>query len=719
MPKTTVMSASAPLRTHHQSAAQLIVTEARSIAQSGNYSLILPCSAQLADQARRSHDHQLLTIELSDLAQEGPVEALVAMEILVQLKHHSSDSALTRLLYCEDQIVRRHAGWRLGKRRPSAAAVPKLLDMLIIGGIDTMHAHRTLRRWSESASDMILQPAMDRLHRERNPASRARIVDLLGVIGHEAQDELLRLALADAEALCVRAAAIGALGELSGADIDNALNQLAILKEPIAAYADLALNSRESGKLRPTEGARTAGLRLAQLVLVKGLDSQLSLGGRGDTGGVASLLVSLGEALADRHDVDHVLTIGSGSIVDAARGATSSTRLPLSYGTLAIGDPGRETQTPNDTWEHLPAIERGIRHQLELAGPVDVLHLRMADAGTLAGAHVAAAAGIRVCFSAAPDPHNVIESLQARGELDDNSFIELDTQANVWFRARLIEEISRSANQLALFPRSKPMAFLDNIGIDEPRRDQRIAVVAEGIDIKLLNRALAVANNTLSVRQHSEVLDDLTALIPPSRRELPLLVSVGRFNPVKGMDRVVSAWATSESLHDTCNLVIIGGDLTDPTAIERAALGEIDRLVPIGDPRRAGLVLLGGRPRAGVAQVLVSAALGHKGAWAGGGVYVDGAIKEEFGLAVLEAMAAGLVVVAPSTGGPSTYVDHGDTGVLVDPDANLGQAIHQAFELVSLQGRPERARAMVEDRYSVDMMAAQLAALYCPAVSLQ
>jgi len=559
MPKTTVMSASAPLRTHHQSAAQLIVTEARSIAQSGNYSLILPCSAQLADQARRSHDHQLLTIELSDLAQEGPVEALVAMEILVQLKHHSSDSALTRLLYCEDQIVRRHAGWRLGKRRPSAAAVPKLLDMLIIGGIDTMHAHRTLRRWSESASDMILQPAMDRLHRERNPASRARIVDLLGVIGHEAQDELLRLALADAEALCVRAAAIGALGELSGADIDNALNQLAILKEPIAAYADLALNSRESGKLRPTEGARTAGLRLAQLVLVKGLDSQLSLGGRGDTGGVASLLVSLGEALADRHDVDHVLTIGSGSIVDAARGATSSTRLPLSYGTLAIGDPGRETQTPNDTWEHLPAIERGIRHQLELAGPVDVLHLRMADAGTLAGAHVAAAAGIRVCFSAAPDPHNVIESLQARGELDDNSFIELDTQANVWFRARLIEEISRSANQLALFPRSKPMAFLDNIGIDEPRRDQRIAVVAEGIDIKLLNRALAVANNTLSVRQHSEVLDDLTALIPPSRRELPLLVSVGRFNPVKGMDRVVSAWATSESLHDTCNLVIIGG----------------------------------------------------------------------------------------------------------------------------------------------------------------
>ena len=719
MRNTIVTTGTAPLITHHQSAAHLIVAEARSVAQSGDYSSMLGRSAQLAEQARRSNDHALLALELHDLTEEGPIEALVAIEALVQLNHHYVDSALASLLYCKDQAVRRHASWRLGQRKPSSAPIPKLLDILIIGGIDTMHAHRTLRSWSESAAHLIVQPAIDRLDTEIKPAARARIVDLLGVVGPETDAVLLRLALSAEEALCVRAAATGALGERSGALIDAALKQLAVLDEPIGNYAALALASRDSDKRTLVESSKQTGLRVVQMTLMEGLDRQLSLGGRGDTGGIASLLVSLGEALATRDDVDHVLTIGSGTVADAARGLTSSSKIPLSYGTLAISDPEREIDTPNDTWEYLPAIERGIHHQLRLAGPIDVLHLRMADAGTLAGAYVAAAAGIHTCFSAAPDPHNVIESLQARGELDDQSFMQLDTQSNIWFRARLIEEIARGANQLALFPRSKPMDLLGDIGIATRRMDQRVAVVAEGIDINLLRRASEVPTTRLASGQRSELLDDLADLIQPSRRGLPLIVSVGRFNPVKGMERVVSAWAAHRDLHEACNLVIVGGDLTAPTATERAVIGEIDRLVPITDSRRCGLILLGGRPRADVAQLLVSAASGHDGGWSAGGVYVDGAIKEEFGLAVLEAMAAGLVVVAPSTGGPSTYVDHGDTGVLVDPGDDLGRAMHEAFELVHLQGRAQRARTVVEERYSIDMMAAQLAKLYRPEISAQ
>ena len=106
---------------------------------------------------------------------------------------------------------------------------------------------------------------------------------------------------------------------------------------------------------------------------------------------------------------------------------------------------------------------------------------------------------------------------------------------------------------------------------------------------------------------------------------------------------------------------------------------------------------------------------GRPGAWAGGGVYVDGAVKEEFGLAVLEALAAGLVVVAPATGGPPTYVDHGRTGILAPAEADLAPAIHAAFALVDAPDRPARARRMVEDNYSIDTMAAHLVGLYRPA----
>ena len=49
-----------------------------------------------------------------------------------------------------------------------------------------------------------------------------------------------------------------------------------------------------------------------------------------------------------------------------------------------------------------------------------------------------------------------------------------------------------------------------------------------------------------------------------------------------------------------------------------------------------------------------------------GGVYVCGSLKEEFGLALIEALAAGLVVVGPDGGGPATYIEDGVTGFLVD-----------------------------------------------------
>jgi glycosyltransferase involved in cell wall biosynthesis len=435
---------------------------------------------------------------------------------------------------------------------------------------------------------------------------------------------------------------------------------------------------------------------------------------------VASLLVSLGEALARREDVDHVLTIGRGTLTDAVIGPLSSSRIPVSFGTVAFGDDTRPAASANDAWEHLPAIERGIRRVLRLAGPFDVLHLRMADAGTLAGANVAAELGIPVCFSVAPDPHNVIESLQQRGELDAESFVRLDTDTHVWFRARLIERIARDADQLALFPRSKPMEFLELVErVDGERSSQSVSVVAEGIDISLLDRAIETACTTSHSARPSDVLDELAAKISPSRRGLPLVVSVGRLNPVKGMDRVVSAWFADQSLHDTCNLVIVGGDLAAPSATEAAVLETIDQLVPPMDRRRDGVILLGGRPRLDVARLLTSAVSGRAGDWAAGGVYVDGALKEEFGLAVLEALAAGLVVVAPSTGGPSTYVEPGDTGVLVDPGADLGAATRDAFGLVARSGRAERARAMVQQRYSIETMAAQLIELYRPTMAMQ
>ncbi|MDQ3114504.1 MAG: glycosyltransferase, partial [Actinomycetota bacterium] len=430
--------------------------------------------------------------------------------------------------------------------------------------------------------------------------------------------------------------------------------------------------------------------------------------------GVASLLVSLGQALADRPEVDRVLTIGRGTVADALVGTSPASHAPCSFAMVVIGDQERPAQTTDGLWEHLPGIERGIRHAIRRAGGVDLLHLRMADAGTLAGAHVAEAGGIRTCFSLAADPHHVLHALQARREADQVDFVRLATDDHLWFRARLVERLAREADRVALFPRLRPVGLFAGDGAHPASSDRRSAVVAEGIDIGLIRRAEAAGPLASVTSRGGDVLAEVAAGIPAARRHLPLLLSVGRLHPVKGMDRVVAAWAGDLLLRNRCNLVIVGGDLGDPSATERSVIAAIDRLVPAADRLRSGLQLLGGRPRADVARLLVSTVSGRVGCWAAGGVYVDGALKEEFGLALLEALAAGLVVVAPSTGGPPTYVDDGDTGVLVDPSADLGPAIVRAFALVDRSGRAGRARRLVEQRYSVDTMAERLVELYGP-----
>jgi glycosyltransferase involved in cell wall biosynthesis len=63
---------------------------------------------------------------------------------------------------------------------------------------------------------------------------------------------------------------------------------------------------------------------------------------------------------------------------------------------------------------------------------------------------------------------------------------------------------------------------------------------------------------------------------------------------------------------------------------------------------------------------LLERALGEHLPAAAPHVYVCSSIKEEFGISVLEAMEAGLLVVAPRRGGAGSYVRNGVTGFLTD-----------------------------------------------------
>jgi glycosyltransferase involved in cell wall biosynthesis len=182
------------------------------------------------------------------------------------------------------------------------------------------------------------------------------------------------------------------------------------------------------------------------------------------------------------------------------------------------------------------------------------------------------------------------------------------------------------------------------------------------------------------------------------------------------MASLVSAWAESP-LAERANLLIIGGDLQHPSSDEREQLELIDAIVPSAERSARGLLLPGHQANATAASWLAAARFGVPGLAAPGGVYVCASLKEEFGIALLEAMASGLVVVAPDGGGPATYVEEGDTGFLTATwhadrlRAAIGSALDASLaETDDL--RAGRSHATVAESFTIQRMADTLGGLY-------
>lgn len=669
---------------------------------------VLNLAGDLADAASEESGSDIvrqLVLAVEDTLDEPT--GIAAVHALGQVFDDEADAVLSALLSHPRAYLREHAAWVLGARLPQLDAIGRLVALVDAGGFSGMLAQRTLEAWAGAAPEHVALAVEGALAAARHTAVRARLVETLGLVpGAIAARTLRQVAGRDDEADAVRIVAVDALGERTGDQAAAALvARLSAGRGPVADAARLAAMDLVVAQPAPVDG-----LTIAQLFLHADLDRELTWTGKGDNGGIATLLVRLGDAFERLPDVGRVLTLSRGSLADAAAATRPPSAghhlLPVSMPPLA--------RDAGSAWPARVPVRRSVRRLLRAAAPIDVLHLRMADVGSLVAAEVAQELGIPVVFTLAPDPHVLIHALERAGALTRANFGDADEREHFWFRVRLVQRLTRAAERVVLLPRPELRATLRHLLALDVEDGTRYSVVPEGIDLSVTDAARARADDPKGPARTD--LDELLAALPAPRRGLPLAISVGRLHRVKGMPDVVAAWAGSPDLHARCNLLIVGGDLADPSPEERR---ELDRIAAATAdlPSADGLVLAGHRPNAVVARWLAAARAGRPGLVAPGGILVSGSIKEEFGLAILEALAAGLPVVAQGTGGPATYIDDGVTGAFADGTgpAELGRAMRRALDLAvaaDTDTRAERAYRMVRDRFAVRLMAQALVEVY-------
>ncbi|TFD35270.1 sucrose synthase (sucrose-UDP glucosyltransferase), partial [Cryobacterium sp. TMT1-62] len=453
-----------------------------------------------------SRDGGIRAVRLLAQAATDPgdqLTAIAAIHSLGQVFDESADDVLVSLLTHDSLFIREHTAWAFGARLPRFEAISGLLSMVVDGGFSGMIAQRTLEQWSSSVPVHVALALEGTLIGVHECGARARLVETMGLIAGRIPERLLRRVAVDgSEPNAVRAAAIAAIGDLGPNEANiRIVSDLSQGSGVLADVARLALIDLTVPAYPRPPWSR--GLTVAQLFLHADIDRELSQVGAGDNGGIATLLVRLGDALVSGGSgsggserggsVERVLTLSRGSFAGALTSLSEvgSSLAEHAFATVPfLGEPVASV----DAWPRRIATQRGIRRILRAAGTVDAIHLRMADIGTLAASTVARELDIPIVFTVAPDPHSVIHSLDSSGVLTRANFGTVDETEHFWFRARLVQRLAADAAHTVLFPRPELRRDMrDLVGIDIRQHPERHSVIAEGIDLAVIERALADA----------------------------------------------------------------------------------------------------------------------------------------------------------------------------------------------------------------------------------
>ncbi|MCW8922128.1 MAG: HAD-IIB family hydrolase [Gammaproteobacteria bacterium] len=380
--------------------------------------------------------------------------------------------------------------------------------------------------------------------------------------------------------------------------------------------------------------------------LIRGHD--LELGRDADTGGQTKYVVELARALGERPDIARVDLV-TRRIEDKPVSADYARAIePLSDKASIIRiDCADQVYLPKEQlWDHLDVFSDNLLSYLHDNNLTpDIIHSHYADAG-----YVGTLLSHQLSLPLVHTGHSLGRSkrkhLLASGVKGD----DIEKHYNMSRRINAEEHTLGVANRVIT---STHQEIEEQYGLYDYYQPTQMRVVPPGTD-------LTKFHPPLGDEQASGIAQEIKRFFRTPDR--PIILALSRPDQRKNIVTLIEAYGESEALQQQANLVIVAGNRDDIKDLETGAQEVFtDILLSIDQYDLYGKVAYPKHHKSDDVPII------YRLAALSGGVFINPALIEPFGLTLIEAAASGVPIVATEDGGPIDIITNCRNGYLINP----------------------------------------------------
>jgi sucrose-phosphate synthase len=414
----------------------------------------------------------------------------------------------------------------------------------------------------------------------------------------------------------------------------------------------------------------TKGLYI-QLYSIHGLirGTNLELGRDADTGGQTKYVLELAQTLSKDPRIKKVELV-TRQIKD--KKVSNDYSVPVEkindkFSIIRIRCGGGKYIRKELLWNHLEEfVDKSIKHIKSVGRLPDIIHSHYADAGYVC-TELTQFFGIPFIHTGHSLGKDKLRKLIGDGmELD-----EIERKLKISHRINVEENIIHFSNRIIT---STHQEIKNQYGDYQNTSKEKFRVIPPSVDLERFypyNSRIPLDEETAKLLQtiSNQLLKFFVQI------EKPLILTVCRPDKRKNISGLIKAFGEDKNLQEKANLAIFAGireDIQEMPENEREVLTEI--LLLMDKYNLYGKMAIPKRH-----DTMTEVPELYRIAADTGGVFVNAALTEPFGLTLIEAAACGVPVVATDDGGPRDIIKNCKNGILIDvtDTINISNAINK------------------------------------------